>query len=127
MDETKAGQWSADSEVSSRSRLDDPLVLQRKLRDNASRYEVEPVGMIRTTHRYRGRKRGCSVSSRIQLIKVSRSCRLPVGRVQLIVPIAIFRERFKRRWYASVRQSADRCSHRQVVANMLTLAAQSPR
>lgn len=57
MDDAKEGQWSADPEVSSRSRLDDPLLLQRKLRDNIGRYEVQPVGVIRTTHRYRGRQR----------------------------------------------------------------------
>lgn len=61
-EEIKDGQWSDDPEVSSRSRLDDPLLLQRKLKDNVGRYEVEPVGVIRTTHRYRGKRQSCQQS-----------------------------------------------------------------
>ena len=40
--------------VGSVSSLDSPLVLRRKLADNVGRYTVEPVGVVRNTHRYRG-------------------------------------------------------------------------
>lgn len=60
------GPWEGDIEVAeaetqasgehvySRSRLDDPTVLRRKLQDNVGSYEVEPVGLIKHTHRFRG-------------------------------------------------------------------------
>ncbi|KAJ9139400.1 Transcription factor tau subunit sfc1 [Pleurostoma richardsiae] len=52
---TGSGVEDVESEgVLSRSQLDDAKVLQRKLQDNVGRYKVEPVGMIRHTHRYRG-------------------------------------------------------------------------
>ncbi|CAM1507932.1 Fc.00g047800.m01.CDS01 [Cosmosporella sp. VM-42] len=41
-------------EVCSRSRLDDPQVLRRKLEDNVDKYKVEAVGVIKHTHRFRG-------------------------------------------------------------------------
>ncbi|KLU92720.1 transcription factor tau subunit sfc1 [Magnaporthiopsis poae ATCC 64411] len=41
-------------QVHSQKRLDSPGSLRRKLRDNVGRYEVEAVGLIRNTHRYRG-------------------------------------------------------------------------
>ncbi|KAK0626534.1 RNA polymerase III transcription factor IIIC subunit-domain-containing protein [Immersiella caudata] len=41
-------------EVFSRERLDSPKTLRRKLRDNVGKYQVEPVGVIHNTHRYRG-------------------------------------------------------------------------
>ena len=40
--------------VDSVSALDSPQVLRRKLADNVGRYTVEPVGVVRNTHRYRG-------------------------------------------------------------------------
>jgi general transcription factor 3C polypeptide 5 (transcription factor C subunit 1) len=45
---------SPKEQVCSRSRLDDPLVLRRKLQDNADSYQVEAVGLIKHTHRFRG-------------------------------------------------------------------------
>ncbi|KAK4467014.1 putative transcription factor tau subunit sfc1 [Cladorrhinum samala] len=45
---------SHDYQVMSRDRLDGPKVLRRKLQDNVGRYQVEPVGVINNTHRYRG-------------------------------------------------------------------------
>ncbi|KAK4230446.1 RNA polymerase III transcription factor IIIC subunit-domain-containing protein [Podospora fimiseda] len=47
---------SPDSETSimSRDRLDEPKVLRRKLQDNVGKYQVEPIGVINNTHRYRG-------------------------------------------------------------------------
>ncbi|KAK1760872.1 transcription factor tau subunit sfc1 [Echria macrotheca] len=41
-------------EVSSAGRADAPKVLRQKLRDNVGKYTVEPIGIIRNTHRYRG-------------------------------------------------------------------------
>ncbi|KAL8400543.1 hypothetical protein RB594_000800 [Gaeumannomyces avenae] len=41
-------------QIHSQKRLDSPSSLRRKLRDNVGRYEVEAVGLIRNTHRYRG-------------------------------------------------------------------------
>jgi general transcription factor 3C polypeptide 5 (transcription factor C subunit 1) len=41
-------------QVCSTGRLDDPKTLLQKLQDNASKYEVEAVGHIKETHRYRG-------------------------------------------------------------------------
>ncbi|KAK0651826.1 RNA polymerase III transcription factor IIIC subunit-domain-containing protein [Cercophora newfieldiana] len=41
-------------QVLSRERLDGPKALRRKLRDNVDKYQVEPVGVIHNTHRYRG-------------------------------------------------------------------------
>ncbi|KAK3685608.1 RNA polymerase III transcription factor IIIC subunit-domain-containing protein [Podospora appendiculata] len=41
-------------QVLSRSRLDDPKALRRKLCDNVDKYTVEPIGVITNTHRYRG-------------------------------------------------------------------------
>ncbi|KAI0472120.1 hypothetical protein GGR56DRAFT_107301 [Xylariaceae sp. FL0804] len=42
------------SKVGSVDRQDQPKSLLRKLQDNAGRYEVEAVGMIRDSHRFRG-------------------------------------------------------------------------
>ncbi|KAK7402737.1 tau 95 subunit of transcription factor TFIIIC [Neonectria punicea] len=47
-------QAPSQDEVHSRSRLDDPVVLRRKLEDNVDNYQVEPVGVIKHTHRFRG-------------------------------------------------------------------------
>ncbi|KAK3370194.1 RNA polymerase III transcription factor IIIC subunit-domain-containing protein [Podospora didyma] len=44
----------APGEVLSKDRLDDPKLLRRKLRDNVGKYTVEPIGILRNTHRYRG-------------------------------------------------------------------------
>ncbi|KAI8657875.1 hypothetical protein NCS57_01167100 [Fusarium keratoplasticum] len=41
-------------EVSSYARLDDPKVLRRKMADNVDKYQVEAVGVIKNTHRFRG-------------------------------------------------------------------------
>lgn len=38
----------------SQSRLDNPTMLQRTLRDNIGMYQIEAVGFIEQTHRYRG-------------------------------------------------------------------------
>ena len=43
-----------DPTICSRSRLDSPKVLRRKLQDNVDTYDVEPVGVISHTHRFRG-------------------------------------------------------------------------
>ena len=43
------------NEVCSAAKLDDPKILRRKLRDNVGKYTAEPIGIIRNTHRYRGR------------------------------------------------------------------------
>ncbi|KAG6041593.1 hypothetical protein E4U41_003330 [Claviceps citrina] len=40
-------------QVKSLARLDDPKVFRRKLEDNVGRYEVEAVGIIKHTHRFR--------------------------------------------------------------------------
>jgi general transcription factor 3C polypeptide 5 (transcription factor C subunit 1) len=40
--------------VQSRSRLDDPKILRRKLEDNVGNYSVEAVGVVKHTHRFRG-------------------------------------------------------------------------
>ncbi|KAK2677068.1 hypothetical protein RAB80_005808 [Fusarium oxysporum f. sp. vasinfectum] len=40
--------------VSSYARLDDPKVLRRTMADNVDKYQVEAVGVIRNTHRFRG-------------------------------------------------------------------------
>lgn len=40
--------------VSSVARRDRPRAILRSLRDNSEQYEVEVVGMIRDSHRYRG-------------------------------------------------------------------------
>jgi general transcription factor 3C polypeptide 5 (transcription factor C subunit 1) len=42
------------TELRSHSRLDNPKDLLRALKDNVGRYEIEPVGSIDQTHRYRG-------------------------------------------------------------------------
>ncbi|KAG6208044.1 hypothetical protein E4U50_003481 [Claviceps purpurea] len=39
--------------VKSVARLDDPRILRRKLQDNVGEYEVEAVGIIKHTHRFR--------------------------------------------------------------------------
>lgn len=39
--------------VCSKSRLDNPRVLRRKLQDNVDRYRVEVVGVVKGTHRFR--------------------------------------------------------------------------
>ncbi|KAJ3503891.1 hypothetical protein NM208_g16420 [Fusarium decemcellulare] len=49
--ETQSG---AKEEVSSYARLDDPKVLRRKMADNVDKYQVEAVGIIKNTHRFRG-------------------------------------------------------------------------
>ncbi|KAL2118401.1 hypothetical protein VTJ04DRAFT_8061 [Mycothermus thermophilus] len=41
-------------EVKSRDRLDTPRVIRRKLQDNIGKYTVEPIGVVNSTHRYRG-------------------------------------------------------------------------
>jgi hypothetical protein len=41
-------------QVRSQSRLDDPKLLRAKLAENVGKYDVEPVGVIRNTHRFRG-------------------------------------------------------------------------
>ncbi|KAJ4307999.1 tau 95 subunit of transcription factor TFIIIC [Fusarium piperis] len=43
-----------EDEVSSYARLDDPKVLRRKMADNVDKYQVEAVGVIKNTHRFRG-------------------------------------------------------------------------
>ncbi|KXX72957.1 Transcription factor tau subunit sfc1 [Madurella mycetomatis] len=40
--------------VFSRDRHDAPRLLRRKLQDNVGKYQVEPIGIINNTHRYRG-------------------------------------------------------------------------
>ncbi|QPC79228.1 hypothetical protein HYE68_009980 [Fusarium pseudograminearum] len=44
----------ANDKVASYDRLDDPKVLRRKMADNVGNYHVEAVGVIRSTHRFRG-------------------------------------------------------------------------
>lgn len=41
-------------DLRSKSRLDEPKILRRKLQDNVDRYHAEAVGVIKHTHRYRG-------------------------------------------------------------------------
>jgi general transcription factor 3C polypeptide 5 (transcription factor C subunit 1) len=41
-------------EVVSKDRLDTPQVIRRKLQDNVGKYTVEPIGVVNSTHRYRG-------------------------------------------------------------------------
>lgn len=43
-----------ENQVCSRSRLDDPNLLRKKLQDNVGKYHVEAVGVIGHTHRFRG-------------------------------------------------------------------------
>ena len=43
-------------DICSHSRLDEPRLLRRKLSDNVGKYTVEPIGVIKNTHRYRGQK-----------------------------------------------------------------------
>lgn len=43
-----------EEQVSSRARLDEPNLLRRKLADNVGKYNVEAVGMVKHTHRFRG-------------------------------------------------------------------------
>lgn len=45
---------SEDDRVSSRGRLDRPKSILRKMQDNVEDYDVEAVGHVRQTHRYRG-------------------------------------------------------------------------
>ncbi|KJZ80427.1 hypothetical protein HIM_00277 [Hirsutella minnesotensis 3608] len=55
--DVEAGDASAKpsaGEVQSIARLDEPKVLRRKMADNADRYEIEAVGIIKHTHRFRG-------------------------------------------------------------------------
>ena len=40
--------------VCSVARLDEPKVMRRKLQDNVGRYNVDAVGVINHTHRFRG-------------------------------------------------------------------------
>lgn len=42
------------SNVSCVARLDDPVLLRRKMADNVDNYHVEAVGVIKHTHRFRG-------------------------------------------------------------------------
>ena len=42
------------TEVCSKARLDDPKTLRQKLEDNVGNYQVEAVGIINNTHRFRG-------------------------------------------------------------------------
>lgn len=42
------------SHVCSKAREDNPRVLRRKLQDNIDDYRVEPVGLVKGTHRFRG-------------------------------------------------------------------------
>lgn len=42
-----------EEQVCSRSRLDDPRLLRAKLADNVGKYDVEAVGVIKQTHRFR--------------------------------------------------------------------------
>lgn len=44
---------SPEEQVCSRSRLDDPRLLRAKLADNVGKYDVEAVGVIKQTHRFR--------------------------------------------------------------------------
>lgn len=44
----------ASQHIYSQALLDSPRLLRRKLADNVGRYHVEPVGVIKHTHRYRG-------------------------------------------------------------------------
>ncbi|POR31041.1 Transcription factor tau subunit sfc1 [Tolypocladium paradoxum] len=44
----------SEGKVCSIARLDDPKVLRRKLADNVDKYQVEAVGTIKHTHRFRG-------------------------------------------------------------------------
>lgn len=59
------GPWQGDLEVSnaesegseqvcSRARQDEPKVLRRKLAENVGKYDVEAVGLVKHTHRFRG-------------------------------------------------------------------------
>ncbi|KAF4873873.1 Transcription factor tau subunit sfc1 [Colletotrichum siamense] len=41
-------------QICSKSRLDNPKVLRRKMQDNVDNYDVEAVGVIKHTHRFRG-------------------------------------------------------------------------
>lgn len=41
-------------QICSRSRLDNPKILRRKMQDNVGNYHVEAVGVIKHTHRFRG-------------------------------------------------------------------------
>lgn len=45
---------AAKETVYSKSRLDNPRVLRRKLQDNVDKYRVEPVGLVKGIHRFRG-------------------------------------------------------------------------
>ncbi|KAH7318186.1 RNA polymerase III transcription factor IIIC subunit-domain-containing protein [Stachybotrys elegans] len=45
---------SPDPVICSYARRDDPKVLRRKLEDNVGKYEVEAVGLVKHTHRFRG-------------------------------------------------------------------------
>lgn len=51
---TDEGQPRADDGVSCYARLDDPKIVRRKMVDNIGNYHVEAVGVIRSTHRFRG-------------------------------------------------------------------------
>ncbi|KAJ4024490.1 tau 95 subunit of transcription factor TFIIIC [Fusarium irregulare] len=51
---TDQGQPRADDGVSCYARLDDPKIVRRKMVDNIGNYHVEAVGVIRSTHRFRG-------------------------------------------------------------------------
>lgn len=45
---------SADGKVSSASRRDRPKSILRKMQDNLDDYEIDAVGKVEDTHRYRG-------------------------------------------------------------------------
>lgn len=44
----------ASANLLSRDRYDTPRLLRRKLQDNVGKYQIEPIGVIHNTHRYRG-------------------------------------------------------------------------
>jgi len=60
-----AGPWEGDAAMTdgdasrqdgpAQLELEDPTTLKRKLRDNVGKYEVEALGLIKHTHRYRGK------------------------------------------------------------------------
>ncbi|TQS34159.1 hypothetical protein Golomagni_05468 [Golovinomyces magnicellulatus] len=55
LDSPSSGVGDETPSLRSQGRLDTPIELQRKLKDNVGRYTIEAVGQIRQTHRYRCR------------------------------------------------------------------------
>jgi general transcription factor 3C polypeptide 5 (transcription factor C subunit 1) len=45
-------------QVYSQGKLDEPKLLRRKLVDNVGKYTITPVGIVKSTHRYRGKQSG---------------------------------------------------------------------